>query len=216
MGAPLPELTPQQQQFAEEYAKDKNGVRAALAVGLSTSYQAACEAASQLLRKPEMRQALRRIWGIQAKRIKTAVPDIVREWAVIGTSDVTDYVVGEDGKLGVAPGVPKAALRAVKKIKQTRSEHVKPGETVVEVRTEIELHDKLAALAKLHDHLHGVLPGEDRANANVELAARLAALLAARQPAAVGPGVPGGPVPGGEPVGAEPGAAGGGVPESGG
>lgn len=211
----LAALTEPEQRFVEEFCKDRNQVRAALAAGLSDSYFAAAQQARTLLKNPQIRTAVRRVFAVQARRLKTAAPDIVREWAAIATADLTDYEVGPGGRLTVAPGVPLFALRAVKKFKQTRTVRTthRGGELEEEVRTEIELHDKLGALAKLYDHLHGALPAEqDKAGVNVELAARLAALLAARQPQPGGGGVP----PGGAAVAAEPGAAGGGVPQPGG
>ncbi len=204
MADPLPDLTAAEQTFCEEYAKDRNQVRAALAAGLSNSYFAAAQAARTLLKKPQIRTALRHILRVQAKRLKTEVSDIVREWAGIGRADITDYVVDDEGRVGVAPGVPKAALRAVKKVKQVRTERLsgrgEAQELTVEIRTEIELHDKLSALAKLYEHLHGVLPGEKK-EIPVEVAARLLAYAGAAQP--LGPG----PAPGESAVGTEPGAA---------
>lgn len=206
----MPDLTPQEQTFAEEYAKDRNQVRAALAAGLSGTYFAAAQAARLLLKKPQIRKAVTHILRVQAKRLKTEVPDVVREWSVMGKSDITDYVVDADGKLDVAPGVPKAALRAVKKVKQTRTERLtgrgEDQQLTVEIRTELELHDKPAALAKLYEHLHGVLPGEKAKEIPVEVAARLLALAGAH---AAGTGS----APGGDAVGAEPGSAEPGVPQ---
>jgi phage terminase small subunit len=197
MGADaIPQLTPQQQTFCEEYAKDKNGVRAALAAGLSETYFAASVTASRLLKTVEIRTAIRRILKIQAKRLKTEVPDVVREWAIIGRADVTDYVTDQDGKVTTAPGVPKAALRAVKKVKQTKTERLKDSELTVVTVTEIDLHDKLSALSKLFEHLHGVLPGEKPSGGGipieyaVEFAEFVAARNAARAAAVGASGVP--------------------------
>jgi hypothetical protein len=210
--APL-DLSPQEQRFVEEYCKDKNQVRAALAAGLSSTYFGAAQAARVLLKNPQIRTAVRRVFAVQSRRLKTEIPDVVREWAILGKSDLTDYVVDDDGRVTTAPGVPRSALRAVKKVKQTRTERLdrQSNELVVELKTEIELHGKDGPLAKLYEHF-GAVPGEEKAGANVELAATLAALLAARLPAGGGPGGTAGPVPGGPAVGAEPGAAGPGVP----
>jgi phage terminase small subunit len=206
----LPEIAANLQAFVEEYCKDRNGVRAALAAGLAATYGAAGEQASQLLKKPEIIAWVRHVFLIQARRLKTEVPDIVREWAIMGKSDITDYVVDDKGRLSTAPGVPRSALRAVKKVKQTRTVRVagKGDELVEETRTEIELHDKVTPLTSIYNHLHGALPGEDKASATVELLARLAALAGARQlePGGAGAGA------GGAAVGTEPGAAEPGVP----
>lgn len=215
MAESAPELSAQEQVFVEEYAKDRNGVRSALAAGFGKSYTAASEQARQLLQKPVIRYWLRRVWGVQSRRLKTAPSDVVREWAIIGKSDLTDYVVDAEGRVSVAPGVPRSALRAVKKVKQLRTERLTgpPGrqELVVELRTEIELHGKDNALASLYDHF-GALPGGKPEGGGeslgIDVLGRLGALRAARRPEPGGAGPALGPAP----VEPEPGAAGGSVP----
>ena len=58
MAESAPDLTTQEQQFAEEYCKDRNQVRAALASGLSGTYFGAAQAARALLKKPQIRAAV--------------------------------------------------------------------------------------------------------------------------------------------------------------
>ena len=178
-----PELSAQQLAFVQEYAKDRNGVRSALAAGLADTYSAANEQARTLLQNPAIKYWLRRVWNTQKRRLKTGVPELVREWATLGLSDLTDYVVTDDGRLSVAPGVPRSALRAVKKFKQTRTSRLTDGGDglVEEVRTEIELHGKEGSLKALYDHLHGPLPGEDKGEVSVETVTRILAAAGARQ-----------------------------------
>jgi phage terminase small subunit len=212
-----PEISAAHLRFCEEYTKDRNATRAALAAGLSESYFSAADQASDLLKKPEIRIWVKHLFGVQARRLKTAVPDVVREWAILGKSDLTDYIVDQSGRVTVAPGVPRSALRAVKKVKQIRTTRLTGGGDTLseEVRTEIELHAKDGPLKALYDHLHGPLPGEDKTSGTIELAATIAALIAARQPDAGPAGGAGETEPGSYPVVAEPGAAGAGVPELG-
>lgn len=214
--AALGALTPQHQRFVEEYAKDRNGVRAALAAGLSPDYFPAATAARKLLKNAQIRSAIRFVLRTQARRLRTAVPDVVREWAILGKSDLDDYAVSADGSVTTKPGVPRSALRAVKKVKQTRTERLTGRgdnqELTVEVRTEIELHAKEGPLAKLFEHLHGVLPGEATKQGGgipIEHAIEFAEFLAAKR---VREGLRG-VVPGGVPVVPEAGSAEPGVPE---
>ncbi len=213
MAESVPSLTPQQQQFVLEYCKDKNQVRAALAAGLSDDYFAASTAAKRLLKTVEIRTAIKAVFRVQAKRLKTEVPDIVREWAILGKSDLDDYEVDADGRLRTRPGVPRSALRAVKRVKQTRTERLTGrGDNqvlTVEIKTEIELHGKEGPLKDLYAHLHGVLPGEKKEQAAVEAVTALLATLGARQPQPVGTGA----TPASNPVVPESGAAEPGVPQ---
>ncbi|AMV25495.1 Terminase small subunit [Gemmata sp. SH-PL17] len=206
MSEPVPALTPQQQRFIEEYAKDKNQVRAALAAGLSDSYFAAAQAARALLKNPQIRNAVKHVFRVQAKRLKMEIPDVIREWAILGKSDLDDYELTDKGRITTRPGVPRSALRAVKKVKITRTEKLTgrgdSQELTVEYRAEIELHAKEGPLAKLHEHLHGVLPGETKGSGvSVELATRILASIGTRGADVGGSG--GGAVP--DAVGAEPG-----------
>jgi phage terminase small subunit len=201
--------------FCEEYCKDRNGTRAALAAGLASERIRAANVASELLRKPYIRDLVRRVFREQARRLKTGVPDLVREWAVLGKSDLTDYVVAADGRLDVAPGVPRSALRAVKKVKQTRTERLSGETLTVETKTEIELHGKEGPLAKLYEHLHGVLPGEGTNDDAARVLSAVDAYLAARLARPGGGGGGAGDAQAGPPVDEPAGGAGGGVPESG-
>jgi hypothetical protein len=90
----LPEISEAELRFVEEYCKDKNGTRAALAAGVSTTYQGARQAASKVL----------------------------RNWMLAATTDLTYFEVTADGRLTTAPGVPREYLRVVRKMKQTRTE----------------------------------------------------------------------------------------------
>jgi phage terminase small subunit len=187
MAGSVPQLTPQEQTFVEEYCKDRNVVRAALAAGLSDNYFAASTAGHRLLKTVQIRAAVKAVLRVQARRLKAEVPDVVREWAILAKSDLDDYEVDAGGRLRPRPGVPRSALRAVKKFKQTRTERLRGSgdaqELTVEIRTEIELHGKEGPLAKLYEHLHGVLPGEQKATElTVESAAALLAALGSRRP----------------------------------
>jgi phage terminase small subunit len=205
MAESAPELTPQEQRFVEEFCKDRNQVRAALEAKLSTSYSAASNAAHRMLENPRIREAIKYVLRVQAKRLNMTVPDVVREWAILGKSDLDDYTVDGDGRVTVRPGVPRSALRAVKKVKQTRTEKLTGRgdrqELTVEIKTEIELHGKETSLSKLHEHFHGVLPGEVKQAGGIpiEYAIEFAEYLAAKRkglPGVVPPSLPVVPDPG--------------------
>lgn len=184
MAEPVPPLSAQEQRFVEEFAKDKIQVRAALAAGLSGDYFAAAQAARLLLKKPQIRAAVKYVLKTQERRLRMGVPDVVREWAILGRSDLDDYQLTDDGRITTRPGVPRSALRAVKRVKVTRTERLTgrgdAQELTVEYRAEIELHAKEGPLAKLHEHLHGVLPGETKTEIPVDVATRILAEHRAR------------------------------------
>lgn len=186
MAATMPPLTaiasliPTHVRFIEEYVKDHNAARAALAAGLSQTYGSAAVIAHKLLKTDKIRAAVRYLKNQQARRLQTSTPHIVREWAILGLSDITNYTVDDDGNVDVKAGVPRSALRAVKKVKVTRTVR-KDGrgegaDTLEEVRTELELHDKITPLTKLYEHFEGTA---EEAAAR-ELADALRTIVAAR------------------------------------
>lgn len=183
--AGLPEISAEHMRFVEEYTKDRNGTRAAFAADLSATYFGAAQAARTLLKNPQIRAAVKHVFGVQARRLRTELPDIIREWAILGRSDLDDYALDAEGRVTTVPGVPRAALRAVRKVKLTRTETLRgTGEgsrIVVETRADIELHDKAGPLKALYEHFHGALPGEQGATESDALG-RLAALVNARRP----------------------------------
>jgi hypothetical protein len=215
---PLPEISAEHLRFVEEYVRDRNIVRAALAAGLSANYKSAAELGRRLLEDVGIRAWVRHVFNVQARRLKTAVPDVVREWAILGKSDLDDYVVGPDGRLTTAPGVPRSAMRAVKKFKQVRTERLRGDTLTVETRTEIELHDKGGPLKALYDHLHGPLPGEtpDGLPSALDTLAEVAAEVMAADPQPGPPGGTEGEATGKPAVGAQAGTAGSGLPQPGG
>jgi hypothetical protein len=214
---PLPEISAEHIRFVEEYVKDRNIVRAALAAGLSANYKSAAEIGRRLLENDGIRTWVRYVFHVQARRLKTAVPVVVREWAILGKSDLDDYVIGSDGRLTTAPGVPRSALCAVKKFKQVRAERLRGDTLTVETRTEVELHDKGGPLKALYDHLHVPLPGEtpDGLPSALDTLAEVAAEVMAGEPQPGPPGGAEGEATDTPAVGAQAGAAGGGLPQSG-
>lgn len=158
--ASLPEISEQQMLFVQEYVKDRNGTRAALAAGLSDSYQAARKAACVLLTNGNIRAWVKSLLRRQAKALKFAPSKVTRNWMLAATADLTYFEVGPDGKLTTAPGVPREYLRAVRKVRQTRTERLGQDNTlVIEYRTDLELRDAFGPEQKLMEHF-GAAPGE--------------------------------------------------------
>lgn len=208
---PLPEISEAELRFVEEYCKDRNGTRAAFAAGLSSNYQAARQAAVKVLANADIKAWVRHLLGRQAKALKFKPSRVTRNWMLAATADLTYFEVTADGKLTTAPGVPREYLRAVRKIRQTRTESLgKDNSLTVEVKTDIELRDPFGPETKLMEHF-GALPGETKpaGGMTIDDAVRLRDELA--RLARVG-----GDVPGAVPVVPEGGAAGGGVPVPGG
>jgi phage terminase small subunit len=81
--------------------------------------------------------------------------DVLRELAIISTSSPWNYVIGKDGSLSLAEGVPESAKRAVASIKHKVTTIPQKGGAppVVKHETEFRLWDKNTALANTGKHL---------------------------------------------------------------
>lgn len=208
---PLPEISEQHLLFVQEFVKDRNKVRAGLAAKLSPTYQGASAAARALLQKPPIKRWVRHLLGQQAKALKFKPSKVLRNWMVAATADLTYFEVDGDGRLTTAPGVPREFLRAVRKVKQTRTETLTgrgdAAQLEVTIKTDIELRDPFGPECKLMEHF-GEL--EDKAKPGVSLdvvgrvLAHFADELAAARDAAGRAAADGG----GGAVGGEPGSAG--------
>lgn len=145
-------LTPKQQRFVDEYLIDLNGTQAAIRAGYSP--RTANEQGARLLTYASVRAAVEKAKAERSERTRMTADDVLRELAIIGKSSPWHYVIGEDGSLALAEGVPDEAKRAVASIKRkTRIIPQKGGAPIVQHETEFRLWDKNTALGNIGKHL---------------------------------------------------------------
>lgn len=222
-------LTQKQRRFVVEFAADGIAVQAYFrAFGRLTSqgkpraYRAAQVESSKLLSNPIIQAEVEAANADYEARTGVTKERVIRELAAIAFSDPDDVYESDPDNGGLpAPkpwaAIPPAARKAIQAAKVKRRRIKEKGEATQWEVEEIEyrFHSKTDALDKLCKKLGLYGEGKDDegggGGSNVELLARLAALIAARQPDAGGRG--GGA--GGPAVGTEPGAAEPGVPEPG-
>lgn len=146
-------LNPKQQRFVDEFLVDLNATKAAIRAGYSqkTAYSQGFD----LLKKPEVQEALSKARAERAERVQVEADEVLRTLLTIARSDPTHYRVNETtGALELAPGAPPRAWQAVASVKhriKTRTPEKGPVERdhVVEFR----LWDKNTALQNLGRHL---------------------------------------------------------------
>ena len=160
-------MTGKQTRFVEEYLVDCNATQAAVRAGYSL--KTAHAIGWENLRKPEIRTGIRTLLNELTMSSAEAAMRLTR-W---GRGSIASFVrLTADGEavVDLSTAEAQAALDLIRKIKQT--EHTvttKDGDEYTTVRTEIELHDAMAAvvwMAKLHgmfkdggdDEGRGVLP----------------------------------------------------------
>lgn len=147
----------QHERFALEYVQDqtRNATRAYRAAGYQTTAAAARTSAARLLRKPEVKARIKQLQRELADRVVENTEDVVRELTLVAHSDISHYVMNpETGKVTLAPGAPRDAMKAVKRIHH-RVRRYQNGD--VSHSLHVELWDKNAALRRLGQYTGGFL-----------------------------------------------------------
>lgn len=141
-------MNPKAARFAEEYAVDSNGTQAAIRAGYSA--KTASSAADRLLRKIEVKEAIKAHQKERSRRTGIKADRVLRELARLATSNITHYEVDEKGKLRLAPGAPAEAMRAISSVKmETRTIEREGFPVILERKIEFKLWDKNAALSTI-------------------------------------------------------------------
>lgn len=146
-------LTDKQELFAKEYIVDLNATQAAIRAGYSE--KTAKSIGQENLTKPDLQLYIQKMMDERSKRVEITQDMVLREYAKIGFSNITDYLKVEEQEvmteLGertfkmvdifLTEGIPKEKMAAVAEIKQTKE------------GISIKLHDKKGALDSVARHL---------------------------------------------------------------
>jgi len=152
-------LTEKQQRFVDAYLVDLNATHAYQDAyqqqdKLPISETVAAAGGARLLRIVKVQQAIQSAQDERSKRTEITVDNVLRELALLGFSDLRNYVITDDGSLTLVPGAPDAAMRAVSSVKRKRRTIPrKDDEPIVEVEVEFRLWSKPDALTLLAKHL---------------------------------------------------------------
>jgi len=189
------DLPPRWALFCNEYARDFNGRAAALRAGFGAS--AAKTAAHRLLADGRVQARLSRDLRRRLDAVDCTAERVVAELARIAFADIGDFLrIEADGTAVVdLTQAPAASFAAVAEIVQDVYTEGRGDAARAVRRTRFKLHDKLAALTKLGQHLKlfaergEAAPADEPAAAeaagDIEIARRIAFVLAraAREPA---------------------------------
>lgn len=152
-------LTAKMKRFAEEYIVDLNAAQAAIRAGYSA--RTAKQIGQENLTKPDLQEYIQNLMDERSKRTEITADMVLREYAKLGFSNITDYLsveqrlitidTTEDGapitdtvqvvRIFETDMVPEEKMRAVAEIKQTKE------------GIALKLHDKKGALDSIARHL---------------------------------------------------------------
>jgi phage terminase small subunit len=143
-------LSVQQKLFADEYLKDRNGTRAAIAAGYSEN--GATQIGSRLLTYVNIQEYLNKKVATIAERANVQAVDVLKEIKKLATSDIRK-IFDEDGNLLPVHLLPDDVAASIASIEVVTSRI--PGTEPVEVEHthKIKFWDKRGSLELLGKHL---------------------------------------------------------------
>lgn len=150
-------LTPKQELFVEEYAKDPNAKKAALAAGYSP--RSARQIGSRLLTNVDVKSAIRARGAAALARLEVTEDMVLQELAAIAFSNIEDYVTWDagSGALQVRPSceIPRHLAAAIESIDEKVLESTNKDGSRLYTRSQrkVKLYNKLDALKTLAEYL---------------------------------------------------------------
>ncbi|HLB55142.1 MAG TPA: terminase small subunit [Gemmatimonadales bacterium] len=145
---------PRHERFCQEYLIDLNCTKAYLRAGYKVTANVARSAGSRLLTNVGVQARIEELQQDRATRTGITADSVLEELAILKSSNVRHFVVGEDGEIALAPGVPESAWRAVSGLKvKRRVIPQKQGEAIHEIETDFKLWDKPKTLQLAGQHL---------------------------------------------------------------
>lgn len=145
---------PDRSRFALEYLIDRNAHQAALRCGYSP--KSAHSQGARLLKDVEIAAQIATAMEERAERTKIKADDVLRELAILGLSDMRNYVsFGADGDLALDwSHMPEEATRAISEVTQEVIwQSNGDGDPIPVRKTKFKLHGKVPALNLIAQHL---------------------------------------------------------------
>lgn len=153
-------LTPKEELFVAAYCVRYNGTRAAIEAGYSEKQ--AATAAYELLRKPHVKAAVRRVIDARKARYAQTADNVRTEVAYVAFSNLQDFYT-EDGRLLSPQELPVEVAKALQSIEEGTTSGLRGRrgrKRTRELVVKVKLHDKVGALDLLA-RLLGIAKGDD-------------------------------------------------------
>lgn len=140
-------LNAREQKFVSHYLVSGNATQAARKAGYSdSSPHTSQQIGYETLLKPEVAAAVQAGLDVMAQRCEVTAENVIRELATVAFSNLSHYVVDEEGHITLTEGAPGEAIKAVSSMR--RKKIVKEDGTVT-YESEFKLWDKPNALLLL-------------------------------------------------------------------
>ena len=143
-------LTAKQKRFCEEYLIDCNGTQAAIRAGFSK--KTARSIANEYLTKPDIKKYVSELQQKLREKTEITAVNVIAELAKVGFSNVQDFLESKNGIVDLST-LKRDVAASVSSIKVKTIEVGKGKNKAIEPQVEFKLHDKIAALRQLGQHL---------------------------------------------------------------
>lgn len=151
-----------QKQFCKEYLIDLNATQAALRAGYSE--KTARQIGQKLLTKVDIQQEIQRLKERRNARTELTADFVLKELAAIASTKITDVVnvmnrpiPMEDGSVINAPYLVVKNTEELTEAQKSAIASIKQGKNGIEIK----MHDKVATLKLIGDHLGMFAPQRD-------------------------------------------------------
>jgi phage terminase small subunit len=152
---PVAKLTARQARFVDEYLITLSASEAARRAGYVKKH--ADVTGPRLLGNVGVAAEIARRQAERAVKTGITQERVLLETSLLAFSDVTHYLVDEQGNVVLAPGAPPDAMRALQSIKRKFTKQFVAGEWVTVVEVEVKLWDKPGVLKLAGRHV-GLFP----------------------------------------------------------
>jgi phage terminase small subunit len=146
--------------FVREYVTDLNGTSAVWRCGCFnvTTDASAAVAASRLLSRVKVQSLIAVTQAQRAMASAITQESVLSEMQLLSHSDISNYIVDDDGNVKLVAGAPEGAMRAVQSIKRKKTvKEDKEGTLTITYDVELKLWDKPAPLKLMGRH-KGLFP----------------------------------------------------------
>lgn len=154
-GTVRPKLNDKQKRFVLEYVIDLNATQAAIRAGYSR--KTAGTIGHELLKKPEIQEAIRKAKAERAERTKITADRVLTELARVGFANIKEHVRWSENMVEKYEPSDLLADAQTATISQVESETTtriyEDGTEDVRHKMKLKHHDKVAALKEMGKHL---------------------------------------------------------------
>lgn len=172
-------LSERERRFVDAYCGQAEGNATTAARIAGYSEKSAARIGYRLSKKVHVRSEIERRQSMRAEESGITQTRVLNEVALLAFSDVTHYVVDDNGEVALAAGAPVGAMRALASIKRRITTRGRGDDREVTREVEVRLWDKPGPLKLAGQHV-GLFPNKVEHGGAIDLSGKTDEELRAR------------------------------------